>query len=311
MLLHHPAAVRYARDFAAGRNPHGEFSRLWIVESTFSLTGSAADRRVALPASQIPTYAACLAARLVLDEGVSLPAGAAGLRPVLERARQHELYAEVDDGLAYELAHHRGRSILTAGPRQPAEVHALVHVLNEALGNVGQTVTYTVEPDAQRSSHRQAMLELAADAESGQADTLVILGGNPLYDAPGDVDFAGILDRTGTSIHLSLYQNETSAACTWHLPRAHFLETWGDGRDYRWVCGRAAVTLVGWGFERGCEPRLGLGRAVGFEPGFPIPPATRPPGRGGRHAWPAAHRRPGRCPWRPALPAWHSSMRRG
>jgi molybdopterin-containing oxidoreductase family iron-sulfur binding subunit len=112
-------------------------------------------------------------------------------------------------------------------------VHALVHVINEALGNLGRTVTYTVEPDADRPSHREGMLELAADAKNGQADTLIILGGNPLYDAPGDVDFAEILDRVGTSIHLSLYRNETSGSCTWHLPRAHYLETWGDGRDYR------------------------------------------------------------------------------
>ena len=232
-LLHHPAAVRYARDFAAGRDPHGQFSRLWIVESCFSLTGSVADRRIAKAASKIPAYATCLAAKLFLDEGVALPAGAEGLRPVLERAKQLPTYGEIDAGLTYELAHHRGHSIVTAGPRQPAEVHALVHVINEALGNVGQTVTYTLDPDADRPSHREGMLELADDAGTGAADTLIILGGNPLYDAPGDVDFSAILDRVGTSIHLSLYQNETSAACTWHLPRAHFLETWGDGRDYR------------------------------------------------------------------------------
>jgi MoCo/4Fe-4S cofactor protein with predicted Tat translocation signal len=232
-LLHHPAAVRYARDFAAGRDPHGDFSRLWIVESGFSLTGSVADRRIAIAPSKIPAFAACLAAKLFLEEGVALPAGAESLRPTLERARQLPAYAEVDAKLTYDLAHHRGRSVVTAGPRQPAEVHALVHVINEALGNVGQTVNYTLEPDADRPSHRDGMFELAADAQNGQADTLIILGGNPLYDAPGDVDFAGVLDRVGTSVHLSLYENETSGACTWHLPRAHFLETWGDGRDYR------------------------------------------------------------------------------
>jgi molybdopterin-containing oxidoreductase family iron-sulfur binding subunit len=234
-LLHHPAAVRYARDFVAGRDPHGGFSRLWIVESQFSMTGSVADRRIAVRPSQIPAFALCLAAKIFLEERVPLPAGSESLRPALERARQLPLYAEMDSGLAHELAHvdHRGRSIVTAGPRQPAEVHALVHLINEALGNVGQTVTYTVDVDSDRPSHRDGMIELAEDARNGRADTLIILGGNPLYDAPGDVDFARILETVGTSVHLSLYRNETSGSCTWHLPRAHYLETWGDTRDYR------------------------------------------------------------------------------
>jgi molybdopterin-containing oxidoreductase family iron-sulfur binding subunit len=232
-LLHHPAAVRYARDFVSGRDPQGDFSRLWAVEGVFSLTGSVADSRIAVAPSQIPAFAICLAAKLFLEEGVTLPAAASSLRPTLDRARQSPLYAEIDERLTFELAHHRGRSIVTAGSRQPAEVHALVHLLNEALGNVGHTVSYTAEPEAERPSHREALERLAADARSGEADTLVILGGNPRYDAPGDVSFDEILDQVGTSIHLSLYRNETSEACSWHLPRAHFLETWGDGRDYR------------------------------------------------------------------------------
>jgi molybdopterin-containing oxidoreductase family iron-sulfur binding subunit len=106
-------------------------------------------------------------------------------------------------------------------------------VINAALGNVGATVRYTVEPDPERPSHVDALRRLAREAAAGEVDTLILLGGNPVYDAPADLGFRDVLSKIPHALHLASYVDETSAACRWHVPRSHWLETWGDARDYR------------------------------------------------------------------------------
>ncbi len=133
----------------------------------------------------------------------------------------------------------RGRSIVIAGEGQPPEVHSLVHVLNFALGNIGATVWYSEDPEGDRLSHVEAITARVAEMRGGRVETLLILGGNPVYNAPADLDFAAALGKVVTSIHLSLYRDETSQRCTWHLPRAHYLEAWGDTRSYDGTYGPA------------------------------------------------------------------------
>jgi MoCo/4Fe-4S cofactor protein with predicted Tat translocation signal len=231
-LLHHPAAVRYARDFVAGRDPGGTFSRLWVVETNLSLTGSVADRRITLAHRALPAFATCLLAKLVGEAGVALPAALAPLAPALEAARSHPLYARVDSDLVLDLASKHGRTAILAGPGLTPEAHAVVHALNAALGNVGRTVTYTVEADPDRPHHGVAIRDLARDMGRNLVETLVILGGNPVYDAPADLGFADLLPRVKSSIRLAAYADETSRVSSWHLPRAHALESWGDARDF-------------------------------------------------------------------------------
>ncbi|MCP3977904.1 MAG: TAT-variant-translocated molybdopterin oxidoreductase [bacterium] len=228
-LLHHPAAVRNARDFSRGRDVHEHsFSRLRVFESAFSVTGAAADHRVAVQSRMIPVLVACLAAELFLELGLQLPHQAESMRPTLERFRLHPLYTEFDFSFARELLEHPGQSLIVAGPRQPPEVHALVCFLNQALGNVGNSVTYVEAADENRPHHHRAIRDLAGLIERSDVDTLLVLGGNAAFDAPADLGLAALLQRVPASIHVSLYRNETSSACLWHLPRAHFLETWGD-----------------------------------------------------------------------------------
>jgi molybdopterin-containing oxidoreductase family iron-sulfur binding subunit len=119
-----------------------------------------------------------------------------------------------------------------AGPRQPPEVHAAVHRINAALGNVGQTLAYTADPEPDRPSHVEAIRALAADIAAHKVDTLVILGGNPAYDAPADLGLADALGSVAVRIRLGPYEDETSARSMWYLPQAHFLESWGDARSY-------------------------------------------------------------------------------
>ena len=100
------------------------------------------------------------------------------------------------------------------------------------MENAGTTVTCLAEPQPDRPSHLEAIRSLVAEMNAGKVDTLLILGGNPVYNAPGDLKFAEALKKVATSIHLSRYRDETSLESTWHLPEAHFLEAWGDARSY-------------------------------------------------------------------------------
>ncbi len=232
-LMNHPAAVAYTRAFARRRRAEdGTMNRLHVVESGYSITGSVADHRHSTPAAAIPQVAWALAARLFLDEGVPLPASMESIRGLLEPARRHGEHLPHVEKMAKELASHRGHGLVTVGPGQDPGVHALAHVMNVALGNVGHTLSFTAETEPERRSHREAITELCREMNDGGVDLLLILGGNPILDAPADLDFAAALAGVERSVHLSLYRDETSHACTWHVPKAHYLEAWSDSRSY-------------------------------------------------------------------------------
>ncbi|HEY2734618.1 MAG TPA: 4Fe-4S dicluster domain-containing protein, partial [Polyangiales bacterium] len=125
------------------------------------------------------------------------------------------------------------QSLIVAGPRQPAAVHALVFALNNALGNVGATVTYTEPVDALEPDHFVSLTSLIKDMRAGKVDTLIVLGGNPVYDAPADLDFSAALKQVKTSVHFTSYMDETASLTTWQVPRAHDLESWGDQQSSR------------------------------------------------------------------------------
>ena len=217
ILMTHPAAVKHARDFAAGRTADdGRMNRLYMMESGYSITGSMADHRVAVPSRLIPGFLQRLDGMLS-SEGADF--GRDNADAFIEQ-------------LAKDLDAHRGRSTVIAGPQQPPEVNAVVHALNVELGNAGKTITYTAEADPDRPTHVESIKALAEDIDAGKVKTLVILGGNPAYNAPADLAFGELLGKVDTTIHLSGYYDETSQLCTWHLPRAHCLESWGDARSY-------------------------------------------------------------------------------
>ncbi len=224
-LLGHPDAVRLAGELAEARRPGKKMARLWVAEPVYTVTGGTADERLPVEAARIPALVARLAAALrargvaVLGSGVEAAAGARDA----ERA--------FVEGLADDLAAHRGTSMLLAGPGQPPEVHTLVHAINLALG-VDGVLDLVEEAGPDRSSHTASITELSGRMEAGEIETLLILGGNPAYNAPADLGFAGLLEKVQTTIHVSPYEDETSRRCTWHLPRAHYLESWADARSW-------------------------------------------------------------------------------
>ncbi len=233
-LLGHPAAVRSARDFAANRrmsnpNPAEQtMSRLYVVESAMSVTGMTADERIAVRSSDVAAVAATVAKELGTEAAALLGPGVAGAGLNVTLSAEDRA---IVDALVKDLVGTRGRSLIIAGETQPAAVHAMAAALNQALGNVGSTVQYVAAGDKGRTCAGD-IKALAAAIGAGQVKTLVILGGNPVYDAPSDLRFGDLLGKAGTVVHLSFYRNETSqhASCRWHIPQGHFLETWGDVR---------------------------------------------------------------------------------
>jgi anaerobic selenocysteine-containing dehydrogenase len=132
--------------------------------------------------------------------------------------------------IAADLVAHQGASVVAVGPQQPAEVHAGAHRLNALLGNVGKTVRYTRDPATDGRGHVESLAAVTKAMHDGSVDTLIVLGGNPVYNAPADLDFAGGLEKVAMSVHVGLYHDETAELCKWHVPQAHFLESWGDTR---------------------------------------------------------------------------------
>lgn len=231
-LGRHPHSLAYGRAFAAKRRADGvSMTRLHAVECAYSNTGAMADHRHPLAHSEIVRAAWCLAAELS-RRGLALPAGMTYLAEHLTRAPQAEGPFAFVGGIADDLLAHRGRAVITAGAQQPVAAHALAFVMTAMLEGFGKTLAFSGDLDAGRPTHAQSMADLITQLNGGRVQTLIILGGNPVYDAPSDLNFAEALKKAATTLHLSLFDNETSAACTWHLPAAHPLEAWADARTY-------------------------------------------------------------------------------
>ncbi|HEY6560848.1 MAG TPA: TAT-variant-translocated molybdopterin oxidoreductase [Polyangiaceae bacterium] len=228
----HPAGLSNARALISGRVPEkGTMNRVYAVESAASLTGVMADHRLALRSELIKAFVAALDAELSAQAKPAATLGAAQPKPkaaFLEDPAVQKFLSAV----AKDLAANPGKGAVVVGAQQPAEVHALVHRINAVLGNAGETVSYVEDEDAERPAHLDALKALVADMNGGAVDTLILLGGNPVYSAPVDVPFTEALGKVKTSVHLALYEDETSQRSSWHVPVSHYLEAWGDVRAW-------------------------------------------------------------------------------
>jgi len=206
----HPDMLSMARGWASRRDPKdGPMNRVYLVEPGVSVTGASADDRIAMSAVDVTALAFEVGSAIM---GNGTPS------------------TELGRNVVADLTAHAGRSLIMAGRSQPAAVHAVCAAINEILGNIGTTVRYArvAEPEMKTAS----ITTLVGDMKAGAVDTLVILGGNPVWDAPSDLDFRKALAKVTNTVHFGSQDDETSIACQWHLIAAHALESWGDGRAW-------------------------------------------------------------------------------
>ena len=222
--------VRDARDWAKTRKARktdeykrdgkfladGGLGRLYVCEAAHSTTGSNADHRFRVPQSKIPAALAALAAELGMPE--------TSLGRESFESHGKNWVAEV----AKDLLTHKGRSAVLVGPRLPAAVQALGHAINAHLGNIGSGKPIQFAKTPKLVAQAAGLDKLTKALDSGSVETLLVLGLNPVYSAPADLGFAAKLKKAKTSVHLGLHADETAKACTWHVPMAHPLESWGD-----------------------------------------------------------------------------------
>ena len=218
-----PGHVRYTRDFSSRRDlsagPSSRLNRLYVAESMTTSTGVMADHRLAVRSADIDDLARQVAAAAGIAVAPSVNASA-------------KIPSGWVDAVWRDLSAHRGACLVVAGEQQPPFVHALAHAINAALGNVGKTVVYTESIEANPVNQLESLRDLVNDLNAGHVDVLMILGGNPVYDAFADFDFASALQKARMRVHSGLYQDETAELCHWHAPAAHYLESWSDARAF-------------------------------------------------------------------------------
>ncbi len=222
--------LRNTRGFALSRKLHQPadgMSRLYVVEPHFTTTGANADHRLRLPAGDIEGYLLALA-KVLATKGVEV----GSLSGTIAAGKTPDgVDAKWLDNVGAELIANRGRGVIMVGSRQPARVHALAHAINQGLSNLGSVVHLYQATDVNEPDQSVSLKSLVHDmGAAGNVDTLVILGGNPVYDAPADLPFAANLKNVGTVVRLSSHLDETAVASTWHVPRTHAFEEWNDLR---------------------------------------------------------------------------------
>lgn len=262
-LVDRPDSITLARDYADRREPdtaknEAGMNRLYSVESQFSVTGAAADHRLAVRSSEMAGLLAELR-DLVKAGGPSSDEAAAEADThdadthegdhAEGHAEEHAAGPSREEfiaALAEDLIAAKGKSVVIVGSQQSVESHTLAHEINSLLENLGTTVVATAEPEA--AGEANTIADLVGDIAALKIDTLVLLGGNPIYDAPADLSLAEELQKVEHTIHLSCYDDETSKACHWSLPSTHPLESWGDAAAWDGTTSVAQPTI---------EPLLG------------------------------------------------------
>jgi molybdopterin-containing oxidoreductase family iron-sulfur binding subunit len=219
LLSSAPGHLRFARDFAARRRPtgSGDMLRLYAIESTPSLTGAAADHRFAARPDEVHELLWALAGLVG-----AIPPEAQG-----SRGGPPWLAAIADD-----LQRNRGRALVHVGPEQSSDMHALAHLVNRAIGAEDGMLTFIEPVTAVTEDHASSIGRLIRDMAGGEVDTLLILGGNPAFTAPGDLGFAEALRRVPVAVYWGLHADETARACQWHVPATHVFEAWSDARAF-------------------------------------------------------------------------------
>jgi molybdopterin-containing oxidoreductase family iron-sulfur binding subunit len=242
------SAFQHIRDFADGRrvkddhkeNPAESMNRLYSVEGLLTLTGTNADHRLRIPTGSVIRVAALALAEALegigldgAEDGISqLRAFAADLNTDFSKSHAVEGEAKADTAKwvrqcvedLIRLAKRGDKTLVVAGYRQPKEVHLAAMAMNELLGNVGSTLLL----QKANPSGNGTIADLKLRFNDG--DNLVVLGGDPAYNAPADIEWAKLAEQAGRVIRQGYYIDQTAQGADAYIPAAHYLESWGDAR---------------------------------------------------------------------------------
>ncbi|MBT7911689.1 MAG: TAT-variant-translocated molybdopterin oxidoreductase [Verrucomicrobia bacterium] len=242
------SAFQHIRDFADGRrvkddhkeNPAESMNRLYSVEGLLTLTGTNADHRLRIPTGSVIRVAALALAEALdkigldgAEDGIiQLRAFAADLNKDFSSSHAVEGEAKTDTvkwvrqcvADLIRLAKRGEKTLVLAGYRQPKEVHLAAMAMNELLGNVGSTLLL----QKTNPSGNGTIADLKLRFNDG--DNLVVLGGDPAYNAPTDIEWAKLASRAGRVIRQGYYIDQTAKGADAYIPAAHYLESWGDAR---------------------------------------------------------------------------------
>ncbi|MFK8113620.1 MAG: TAT-variant-translocated molybdopterin oxidoreductase, partial [Rubripirellula sp.] len=235
-----------AAGFAKRRDPvAGEMNRLYVVEGGFSSTGAAADSRLSIRPSQMPAFLSELARRIENTNGESSDKSS-GETPYDEINHEERLERFLDV-LASDIAAAGEKAVVVVGDHLGAEAIAAGIQLNKKLGSFGKAQKFSTAVDAELGE-TASIWELTSQINDGKIDSLLILGDNPVFTAPGDVDLATAIGSVADTVYLGEHDDETAVLCDWSLPLSHPLESWGDcinDQGHYGVCQPQILPLLG------------------------------------------------------------------
>jgi molybdopterin-containing oxidoreductase family iron-sulfur binding subunit len=214
-----PGSIRYTKDFMKRRRrglENGQANRLYVAETTPTLTGTLADHKIVLRQSQMMQTALALASEVGVPN-VPNPGEISNRQWIREAAK--------------DLKAAGPKAVVIPGEFLSPQIHGLVHLINRQLGNGNSTVMYTESVESGPESQMDSLIQLNSDLQAGKVSALFILDGNPAYSSPSDLNLAEAIQGVDFSVYLALAQNETSQVCNWVIPQSHYLESWSDIRS--------------------------------------------------------------------------------
>jgi MoCo/4Fe-4S cofactor protein with predicted Tat translocation signal len=204
----------YDSGYAKGRIPQGpkanqKISRHFQFESNMTLSGAAADKRLAMSTA---TQKQALVLIYNLIAGASIPVT---LEPKLK--------AEVTK-IAQELGKSGSKGVLVSGI-QDKNAQLLVLAINQVLKSEAFT---TVGTRQIRKGSNQKVAQLLTDMNAGSVHTLIMSGVNPVYTLANAKEFVDGLKKVSLSASFSMKEDETASLTTIAAAAPHYLESWGD-----------------------------------------------------------------------------------
>jgi molybdopterin-containing oxidoreductase family iron-sulfur binding subunit len=207
-----PNSVRHARDYYSNSSDLAG-KRLYVFETSLSLTGAKADHHWPVDFTEVD---------LIVNELEKIILGSPSAPAIPSR------FNSIAKIIAAEVEGHRGRSLILIGSHHSSQLQARVHRLNVHLQNIGKTVHYSDSPDTRQCRMADSLKQVAEGCEHGLVDTLIIVGGNPVFSGPRDFDLENRFKKARTRVHFTRSENETTAICDWAVPLHHYLESWSD-----------------------------------------------------------------------------------